>query len=85
MEGNGNEPEFKQMEAEANEFAADVLIPPKDYSNFVANGSFYANEIEGFAKDMGIAPGVVVGRLQKEEHIKNSWHNGLRQKFRWKA
>ena len=44
-----------------------------------------AEDIERFAKQVSIPPGIVVGRLQKESHIKSSWQNGLRRRFTWKS
>ena len=29
--------------------------------------------------------GMVVGALQKEGHIRASWHNRLRMRFEWKS
>jgi len=70
-------------ENEANRFAANMLIPEREYSAFIAVRSFSRSDIKTFAKKIGIAPGIVVGRLQHdEEKIPHSWHNGLKQKFR---
>jgi HTH-type transcriptional regulator / antitoxin HigA len=84
LEGDDTDPEQKSMEEEANRFAADNLIPPQNYEGFVGNGRFFAQDIERFAAEMEISPGIVVGRLQREGHIKPSWHNNLRVRFQWK-
>jgi len=34
-------------------------------------------EIVEFAKHINIAPGIVVGRLQKDSRLKYDWHNQL--------
>jgi len=34
-----------------------------------------------FAKNVNIAPGIVVGRLQKDGRLKYDWHNQLKRKF----
>ena len=42
---------------------------------------FPENTMEAFASALGIAPGIVVGRLQKEGFIDFSWHNDLKIKY----
>jgi len=70
-------------EAEADKFAADVLVPPRDYERFVDRGSFYRNDIEAFARQIGIHAGIVVGRLQHEGRLRPDWHNRLRVRYTW--
>ncbi len=72
-----------EIEKEANKFAANILIPPTDYKNFIDYTPRITEEaINNFAKKIDIAPGIVVGRLQKEEIIKYSWHNKLKKSFK---
>lgn len=52
-------------EDEANEFAASLLIPKKFDAELRRLRT--ASEIKAFAAKIGIAPGIVVGRLQREE------------------
>ncbi len=68
-------------EDEANRFAANMLIPENEYLAFIARGRFYRKDIEAFARRIGIAPGIVVGRLQHEGKIPYTWHNRLKRKF----
>ncbi|OQX86673.1 hypothetical protein B6D60_05685, partial [candidate division KSB1 bacterium 4484_87] len=70
-------------EKEANRFAANTLIPLNEYKAFLKAKSFYAQDIEKFADHLGIAPGIVVGRLQHDGYLKNSWHNRLRSRYKW--
>ncbi|QDV42664.1 helix-turn-helix protein [Stieleria neptunia] len=56
-------------EVEANQFAADCLIPAEEWSAFVDTGQFSVSSVEEFAKKVGIAGSLVVGRLQKEQHV----------------
>jgi len=72
-------------ESEANQFATDTLIPPEAYKNFVESGSFYRGDIERFASQVDIDTGIVVGRLQHDDHIQKSWHNQLRSRYEWKG
>lgn len=60
MEGLSNE-----HEEEANEFAGGWLIPPTEARNLVGLGRS-EKSIQSFADRLGIAPGIVLGRMQKE-------------------
>lgn len=70
------------IEDEANEFAANALIPRKEFRSLVDHGEFYDEDIVAFAERVGVDPGIVVGRLQHENHIKQSWGNKLRKRYR---
>jgi HTH-type transcriptional regulator/antitoxin HigA len=63
VSGNGQEDE--DLEQEANDFAASLLIPRKFEPELAGLRS--TEEIQAFARRLGIAPGIVVGRLQNEE------------------
>lgn len=52
-------------EDEANEFSASLLIPKKFGAELRSLRT--ASEIKAFAAKIGIAPGIVVGRLQREK------------------
>jgi HTH-type transcriptional regulator / antitoxin HigA len=52
------------LEDEANGFAADFLIPPDSTSRLTRLASDH--DVEAFAREIGIAPGIVVGRLQHD-------------------
>ena len=84
LETDDREKELEKAEQEADRFAANILIPPDDYKTFIRSGSFYPQNIEEFAGCLGIDPGIVVGRLQHDGHIQNSWHNQLRKRYVWK-
>jgi plasmid maintenance system antidote protein VapI len=68
-------------EAEANAFACDLLIPPAEYERFCANGDFSVAAIRRFAVRIGIAPGIVAGRLQHERKVPFSRGNQLKRRF----
>lgn len=75
----------KEKEEEADRFAADFLIPPVEYRKFVSLGEFSRAKILEFADEMGIAPGIVVGRLQHDGHVPyKSVLNRLKTRFEWK-
>ncbi|MBU0486117.1 MAG: HigA family addiction module antidote protein [Proteobacteria bacterium] len=66
----------------ANRFAANMLIPDQDFHRFVARDDCKSKTaILVFAKDLVIAPGIVVGRLQHEGIIPFSWHADLKRTF----
>ncbi len=74
-------PEDK-LECEADKYAADFLIPDK-YNDRIENFSS-AQEFYDIANELGISPGIVVGRYH---HLTNKWHSysGLIRKLEWKA
>jgi HTH-type transcriptional regulator/antitoxin HigA len=78
------ESEDKQDEKEqaADRYAANFLIPQPAWKKFIKSEK-YKNKtaVELFAKDLNLAPAVVVGRLQHEELIPFSHLNGLRRRF----
>lgn len=70
-------------EDEANHFAAERLIPSSAWAQFKPAGLGEA-VIREFAESVGIAPGVVVGRLQHEERLPpNTKLNHLKARFQW--
>lgn len=73
----------EEKEAEANRFAADLLIPPREWKGFIASGHPTLEQVRAFAERLGIAPGIVVGRLQHERVVGWDWGNGLKQRFQW--
>lgn len=71
------------MEIEANSFAESQLIPPSEFSAFTAKAITRSGVIE-FAERVGIAPGIVVGRLQKEHLLTHGGHwESLKEKYKW--
>jgi hypothetical protein len=78
------DPEMQQVEAEANRFSSDTLIPPRALTEFIRQGSFTSESIHEFAEGVGIGPGIVVGRLQFEGVLARHQGNALKQKLDWK-
>jgi len=71
-------------ELEADQFAADFLIPPNVLDEFIERVSHFSNDaVIAFANQLGIAPGIVVGRLQHDKHLPPSHLNGLKQPIKW--
>lgn len=80
VEGNGLD---GRKEEEANTFARDKLIPPAALKRFLARWNRSDAQIESFARQIGIAPGIVVGRLQRDRRLPNSHGNELKVFYRW--
>ncbi len=70
----------KTLEDEADKFAQNILIPKEKYRNFINNGNYSRLAIIQFAIEIGIHPGIVVGRMQKEKYIEYKSLNNLKQK-----
>lgn len=73
------------IEAEANAWAADALIPKRSWTRFIASGDYTKRAVRKFAITQGIAQGIVVGRLQHESHIAWSHLNDLKVRLDWDA
>lgn len=72
-----------EQEAQANRFAANLLIPPEEYAVF-AHRRLSIEEVVTFARRIGIAPGIVVGRLQHDGYLPKSHLNGLKKRLTWR-
>lgn len=78
--------EFEEMpkdkkEEEANQFAEDKLMP-KWAVNKLNSIKHTHDAVNKFSKEIGIAPGIVIGRMQKEGLLPwNSHLNKLKQKL----
>lgn len=75
--------EGAELEVQANEWAAEVLCSAADWSRFVGAASFSEWSVQGFATQQGIAPGIVVGRLQHEGRIPWNRLNKLKVRLKW--
>lgn len=75
-----------EEEEEANNFARDFLLSSGAYRAFI--GSYKGNQLNMqtvriFAKEQGVAPGIVVGRLQFEKLLPYNHLNALKVKYQW--
>jgi HTH-type transcriptional regulator/antitoxin HigA len=74
----------EQEEREADKFALDTLTNPIEWEQFIAQQSYHSEiDIKEFAKKMGIAPGIVVGRLQHDKLLPYSDCNDLKRYLQW--
>ena len=80
---DGKESKTGGIEAEANIWASDVLIPKRHWAQFIEGGRFGQLQVSVFANNEGVAPGIVVGRLQHENRIPWSKLNNLKVRLEW--
>ena len=75
---------IQRLEAEADTFSQNTLIPKAEYDDFVmmCNRNFTAEAIRGFAAKINVLPGIVVGRLQHDGYLTNQTTlNSLKIKY----
>jgi HTH-type transcriptional regulator / antitoxin HigA len=70
-------------EDEANVYARQRLIPQDQFDAFKRLPPTRENIVD-FARRIGIAPGIVLGRMQKEDLIAWSKFYELKIRYRWK-
>lgn len=70
-------------EAQADEWAADILVGRRRFDVFKATRPRSAAEVQRFADEVRIHPGIVVGMLQHEGIVAHSHLNGLKARFEW--
>ncbi len=78
----GDDAEF---EAQADEWASNMLIPRRDWQRFVATSPRRKVDILAFAKRQEIAPGIVVGMLQHAGFLPWTHLNGLKVRYKWEG
>lgn len=69
------------LEKEADEFAANYLVPKAQMKRWAPNQSTTDEEIIAFAKEIGIHPGIVAGRLQHDRIIPQNRCAQLKEKY----
>ena len=53
----------------ALEFAHGQLVPPADFMAFARKGDFTEEAVEAFAREQGVDPGIIAGRLRSEGRV----------------
>lgn len=78
------EKDREKEEKQADTFASNTLINPTEWKRFVKQDTYHTKAgIQEFAKKVGIAPGIVVGRLQHENLLPYTHCNELKQHLDW--
>lgn len=64
-------------ETQANEWAADFLIPPADWRSFTQThpAPYTEPALIGLARRIGVSPGIVAGRAQRETRAFDRYHS----------
>lgn len=75
-----DDPQGREWEDAADAFASERLIPSRALDAFLAGGAPTTLRIVSFADRVGVAPGMVVGRLQHLGVIRHDQFNGLRER-----
>lgn len=67
----------------ADDFATQQLIDKAAYIQFVRDGNFSRTSVQRFAKEKGLLPGILVGRLHHDGYLANSQLNDMRVQYVW--
>jgi len=78
----GIEAETTREEREANQFSADLLVPPPRRPEMLEAATDY-RKIVRFAMSLGISPGIVVGQLQHAGALTPRQKNFLKRRYIW--
>ena len=76
--------EESKAESEADSWARNFLVPPPDWKIFSTTFLGGEGAVKLFAAEQGIAPGIIVGRLQREGFLPWNRLNSLKRKLEWK-
>jgi len=80
LEGAGEQND--QIEAEANAFAAQMLVPA-EFESEMLSLPVNAPAVIRFAKRLGISPGIIVGQLQHRGIFTRRQLNHLKRRYTW--
>lgn len=72
-----------RQEEAANKFAAEFLVPQDALTQLSKEAYLSKDRIRAFASGLGIAPGIVVGQLQKRKWLPFTHCNDLKRRFTW--
>lgn len=73
-----------EEEKQADRFAREMLIPPADYK-LLTKETPTVQKIKVYARQLGISPGIIVGRLQHEGILPRNRLNSLKRSIVWTA
>ena len=75
---NNSTGDIEEEEQIADEFSGETLIPVDEYREIEHIKIFSRYDIVNFSNKIGIAPGIVLGRLQRENRIDFNKYNDLK-------
>lgn len=77
-------PDVQKQEDEANAFAGEQLISGEAYEAFLQAEQYGPNAIRAFAQQIGVHPGIIVGRLQHDNRLPmKTVLNRMRARYKW--
>ena len=74
---------YNEDEEKIDRLAQESLIPRRELERFLTTWNKSKKDIEAFAEHLGIAAGIVVGRLQHDGVLSYEYCNGLKRRFEW--
>jgi Zn-dependent peptidase ImmA (M78 family) len=74
-----------EKEKQADRFASESLIPAAQWKSIRSMDSISKAAIRSVAAQVGVAPGIVVGRLQHEHLLPPSHCNDLKRRYEFMA
>ncbi len=83
LEGQGLEGLDEAKEREADAFARRALIPDDSVLGEFTRGAVSEKQVRSVARRLGIAPGILVGRLQHDGILPYTHLNGLKVRYEW--
>jgi len=83
LEGRKPSSEWEKQEMEADDFSQKKLIPANEFQVFKSQCVFSESNVREFSQRIGIAPGIVTGRLQHEKLLPYTRHTD-RIRYKWK-
>ncbi len=75
-----NDADADPNERAADQLARDILLPSDKYARFVETGDFSRTAVRAFAKMQGVAPGIVAGRLERDQRVRPGQLRSLKKK-----
>lgn len=85
LENGHSNTKLQKQEDEADRFASDFLVNNKDFEKFISLGNLSENTVVDFAKEQGVKPSVIVGRLMHKKIVDfNDYKlSHLRDRYKW--
>lgn len=70
-------------EEAADLFASNMLLSPESYKAFIERGNFSIEMIKEYSESQNVMPYIVIGRLQKENHLDYRTYCNYKLRYKW--
>lgn len=70
-----------EEEIKANDFAANILIDPIKYAEFVETGIFSRKKIKDLSEELNVPNFILIGRLQRDNHLSYSSYSNQKVRY----